>query len=112
MEAGLDVFVKLDKPEFIGRQGLLDRGARVRRCGLVPVDRGIPREGAQVFAGDEPIGRVTSGTHLPTLGHAACMALLKTEYTQPDAEALIDVRGRKIRAKVVPLPFYKRRTNA
>lgn len=112
LEAGLDVFVKLDKPEFIGRQGLLDRGARVRRCGLVPVDRGIPREGAQVFAGDEPIGRVTSGTHLPTLGHAACMALLKTEYTQPDAEALIDVRGRKIRAKVVPLPFYKRRTNA
>ena len=41
-----------------------------------------------------------------------CMELLKTEYTQPDAEALIDVRGRKIRAKVVPLPFYKRRTNA
>lgn len=112
LEAALDVFVKLDKPEFIGKDSMLGKGVHVRRCGLVPVDRGIPREGAQVFAGDKPIGRVTSGTHLPTLGHAACMALLKTEYTQPDTEVLIDVRGRRLRAKVVPLPFYKRGTNA
>ncbi len=112
LEAGLDVFVKLDKPDFIGRQGMLNKGARVRRCGLVPIDRGIPREGAQVLSGDEAIGRVTSGTHLPTLGHAACMALIKTEYTQPDTEVLIDVRGRRLRARVVPLPFYKRGTNA
>ncbi len=106
-EAGLSMFIKLDKPDFIGKTTLMQAPAR-KRVGLMLTDRGIAREGSLVYSGDSQIGRVTSGTHLPTLGRAAAMALLDIESAVLGDSVSIDVRGRRVNAEIVNLPFYKR----
>jgi aminomethyltransferase len=52
---------------------------------------------------------VTSGTQTPYLKKAIGMAYLPVEHAAPDAEFDVDIRGRLARARVVPMPFYKRR---
>ncbi len=108
LEAGLSWAVKSDMHDFVGREAMLQRGVPRTRVGLKVTGKGIAREGQAVYAGTEPIGRVTSGTHLPYLGGAYAMALIASEQARPDAEVEIDVRGRRVAAKIVPLPFYKR----
>jgi aminomethyltransferase len=61
-----------------------------------------------VVHGDKPIGVVTSGTQTPFLKKAIGMAYVPMDSTAPGSEIAIDVRGRVVRATVVPLPFYKR----
>jgi len=66
LEAGLPIFVKMDKPDFIGKAALEKRGPITRRrTGLRVTGRGIAREGAPVYIGDRQVGIVTSGTQLP-----------------------------------------------
>ena len=114
LEAGLDRYVHMDKPDFIGRQALSDRGAPDRiRVGLELLDRGIARENADVYIGDVRIGTTTSGTFCPFLDKAVAMALVDrsvagTAGTELGMEVGIDVRGRRLRAVTVPMPFYRR----
>lgn len=109
LETGLGFAVKLDKEDFIGRAGILSRGEPTRaRVGLKITGRGIAREACTVYSGDREIGRTTSGTHCPFLGGPVAMALLEKAYNVPGTEVEVDVRGRRITAQVVPLPFYKR----
>ena len=72
------------------------------------LDRGIARHGYDVSHGTERVGRVTSGTRTPFLEKAIGMAYVPTDLSAPDTELGIDVRGRLRRARVVPMPFYKR----
>ncbi len=72
------------------------------------IDRGIPRHGYKVFSGEEEIGEVTTGTQSPTLKKNIGLALLKKEFTSVDTEVQVEIRGKKLNAKVVPTPFYKR----
>ena len=110
LDIGLSIFVKLDKPDFIGKQALLDRGpSTVKRVGLWVTGRGIAREGAAVYDGERQIGRVTSGTHCPYVDHPVAMAILDKDHAALETGVEIDVRGRRIPAKVVRLPFYKRK---
>ena len=108
VEAGLGVFVKTDKPAFIGREALIANTPPARRrVGLKVTSRGIVREHQEVFLGGEPAGETTSGTHCPFLGGAYAMALLRSDI--PEGTTVeVDVRGRRLEAEVVPLPFYKR----
>lgn len=109
LEAGLSFAVKMDKVDFIGKKGLEDRGLITRkRVGLRITGRGIAREDCDVYSGDKLIGKTTSGTHCPYLNQAVATALLEIEFTSLGAEVEIEVRGRKIAAEVVKLPFYKR----
>jgi aminomethyltransferase len=109
LEAGLGYFVKLDKPDFIGRDALIERGTPTRkRMGLRVAGRGIAREGCTVYVGGKEIGFTTSGTLVPYLGYAVAMALLNTADVGLGDAVEIDVRGRRLGAKIVPLPFYKR----
>lgn len=109
LEAGLDIFVKMKKEEFIGKAALEEKGAPDRRrVGLKVTGRGIIREHADVFAGTEKIGLTTSGTHCPYLKSAVAMALLDTKYTEAGTAVEVDVRGRRVAAEVVELPFYKK----
>ena len=109
LEAGLDFGVKLQKAEFIGKDALVAAGApsgsgwawRSRAGGIV-------REHQDVFLGQEKIGQTTSGTHCPYLGKAVAMALLDAKHAKEGTELEVEVRGRRIGAKIVPLPFYKR----
>lgn len=106
-EAGLGIFVKMDKPDFIGKQALVQDPKR-RRTGLQMVDRGIAREGALVLKDGQEIGIVTSGTQLPFVGYAGAMALVDSQYREEGTLLEVNVRGRILQAKVVKLPFYKR----
>ncbi len=106
-EACLGFFVKMDKPDFIGKQAL-EQDPDKRRTGLQMVDRGIAREGAVVLKDGQEIGVVTSGTQLPFVGYAGAMALIDNQYREEGTLLDVNVRGRILQAKVIKLPFYKR----
>jgi aminomethyltransferase len=111
-EAGLDWIVKLDKGDFLGRQALVAaraQGAPRRLVGFEVEGRGIARDGHRIFAGGVDIGKVTSGTFSPTFERALGMAMVDAAHAAPGSAIEIDVRGRRVAARLVPLPFYKRR---
>lgn len=106
LEAGLDRFVRQEKSDFIGKSALLGFTPTQRRAGLRLTGKGIARGNEPVFAAGEQVGYVTSGTFCPHLNGAFAMALLPADC--PDQAALeIEVRGRRIAAEIVPLPFYR-----
>ena len=86
-EAGLGIFVKLEKPDFIGKAALeRARSVSRRRVGLQMTGRGIAREGCQAVA----------------------LALVDAAYKEPGTPLQVDVRGRRVDAQVVKTPFYRR----
>ncbi len=73
------------------------------------MERGIARDTYPVLSlSGEEIGRVTSGSPAPFLKTNIAMALVPAEIAASGADVLVDVRGNQVRAKQVPLPFYKR----
>jgi len=111
-EARLDRFIKMDKPEFTGKEALAKQKAEgVKRTlvGLENVDRGIPRDGYKVcdLSGQE-IGYVTSGSPAPFLKKNVALAYVPVGQSQVDNEVAVEIRGQMVRCKVVPIPFYKR----
>ncbi|HEX2902948.1 MAG TPA: glycine cleavage system aminomethyltransferase GcvT [Jatrophihabitans sp.] len=109
VQAGSSWAVGWKKEAFWGRDALLaERAAGPSRKlrGLLVTDRGVPRGHMAVLADGSEIGQTTSGTFSPTLKQGIALALLDTAAGVPDgAEVAIDVRGRKLAATVVPLPF-------
>lgn len=111
LEAGLGWIVGWDKEAFIGKAALAKEratGVTRRLVGFEMIDRGIARHGYDVYLGADRIGRITSGTQTPFLQKAIGMAYVPTDLSVPDTEIEIDVRGRRLRARVVSMPFYKR----
>ena len=109
LETDLGFFVKLDKEDFIGKDALVAAGEPKRtRIGLKVTGRGIVREHCAVYVGDTQIGTTTSGTHCPFIGMPVAMALVDKAYSAIGTAVEVDVRGRKVAAEVVALPFYKR----
>lgn len=109
IEAGLGTFVKLGKEEFVGKAALEAKGEPKRvRVGLRVTGRGIIREHEDIYANGAKIGQSTSGTHCPYLKAPLAMALIDAAYSTPGTAVEADVRGRRVAAEVVPLPFYKR----
>lgn len=109
LEAGLGWAVKMEGRDFIGRAALLAAGEPRRvRAGLRVAGKGIVREGQDVYAEGEIVGRTTSGTFLPYLQSACAMALLRPACAAVGTQLTVDVRGRRLPVEVVALPFYKR----
>jgi len=111
LEADLGWIVGWQKDDFIGAEALRRQkadGVRRRIAGFEMIERGIARHGYDVYAGGAQVGAVTSGTQTPYLRKAIGMAYLPVEHTATGAEFDVDIRGRRTRAKVVPMPFYKR----
>jgi aminomethyltransferase len=111
-EARLDRFIKMDKGDFTGREALAKQqaeGVKKILVGLENVDRGIPRDGYKVFdlEGKE-IGYVTSGSPAPFLKKNIALAYVPVELSAVDSEVAVEIRGTKVKCKVVPTPFYKR----
>ena len=88
---------------------LLAGGAPTRRVGLMLDGRQAAREGAMVMAGEVAVGTVTSGGFSPSLGHAIAMAFVDRDYSAPGTALQIDMRGRRLPARVAPLPFVQHR---
>ncbi len=111
LTAGLAFAVKLDKPDFLGREALLkikDQPNRPVRVGLQLGSKRIAREHSEVFFGPKPIGLVSSGTYSPTLEQSIAMAYVSAEHSAIGSTLEVDIRGKRESATVVPLPFYKR----
>lgn len=112
LEAGIGFAVKLNKEtDFIGKAALLAQktnGVPRKIAGIEMIDRGIPRHGYLVFNGDKLIGEVTTGTQSPTLKKNIGLALIESEYAGTGSEVEVEIRGKRLKAIVVPTPFYKR----
>ncbi|HHX12530.1 MAG TPA: glycine cleavage system aminomethyltransferase GcvT [Clostridiales bacterium] len=108
LEAGLGFAVKFDKEDFIGKAALMSKEVSRKRVGLEITGRGIAREHCEVYVAGKHIGSTTSGTHCPYIGKPVAMALLDKEYTEIGTQVEVDVRGRRITAEVISLPFYKK----
>ncbi len=110
VQAGLGRVVVTDKPAFVGRDAIIagpPEGAPVL-VGLQAEGRRAARAEYAVFHGAELVGEVTSGALSPTLGHPIAMAFVSPEVSAPGTELELDVRGTRIAATVVALPFYSR----
>ncbi len=113
VEAGLGWIVSLDgaKGAFIGREVLeaqKKQGPPRKLVGFEVVGRGIARHGYPIFLGAESSGAVTSGTFAPFLQKSIGLAYLPATRAATGTEFDVDVRGRRVPARVVPTPFYKR----
>jgi aminomethyltransferase len=111
LEADLGWIVGWKKDDFLGADVLRDqkaRGVERKIAGFEMLDRGIARHGYDAYIGGEKAGIVTSGTQTPYLKKAIGMAYLPVSHVAPGSEFDVDIRGRRTRATVVPMPFYKR----
>ena len=110
LEAGIGWAVKLDKGDFVGREAL----ARARAEGLGRAfiglnleGRAIARHGHRILDEDRPVGEVTSGTYSFTLERAVATGYVEVASKESSALA-VEIRGEKVGAHRVALPFYKR----
>lgn len=111
LEAGLERIVKYQKGEFIGREALLkqkERGIQKKLIGFEMIERGIARSHYEIFKGQEIIGKVTSGSYAPYLDKNIGLGYVKSEYSEIGTELDILIRDKKVKARVVPTPFYRR----
>lgn len=111
IEAGLGWITKftkdfLSKPVFLEQK---EKGCNRKLCGIELIDKGIPRHEFKLFnTNNELIGEVTSGTQSPLLDKPIAMGYVKTEYSEPGTEILMEARNKFLKAKIVKLPFYKK----
>ena len=111
VEADLGWIVGWKKAEFLGFDRLQQQraeGPPRKLVGFEMLDRAIARHGYDVYFDGAKVGVVTSGTHTPFLKKAIGMAYVPIDRTVPGTEFDVEIRGRRARANVVPMPFYKR----
>ncbi|MEE2775223.1 MAG: glycine cleavage system aminomethyltransferase GcvT [Acidobacteriota bacterium] len=111
-ESRLGWTVDLKGADFVGREVLLalrERGFGSRLIGLELGGRRIARQGAPVFAGDAEVGSVTSGSWSPSLEKPIALARVSHRHSAAGGALEVGVRNRREAARVVRLPFYKRR---
>jgi len=111
LEADLGWIVKLDKGPFIGRD-VLERqtveGVARKLVGFEVEGRAIARHGHGAYRGAQQVGRVTSGTFSPTLEKSIGLVYLPVELSEPGSRFEVEIRTRRVPARVVPTPFYRR----
>jgi aminomethyltransferase len=115
LEADLGWIVGWSKPDFVGADVVRRQraeGVTRRIAGFEMLDRGIARHGYEVHIGGSRVGTVTSGTQTPYLKKAIGMTYLPVDHVTEGAEFDVDIRGRRARARVVPMPFYKRKKSS
>lgn len=111
LEAGLGWVVKLGKGDFVGREALVAQkaaGVGRRLVGFTTPERTFPRHGYPVFVGDTPSGVVCSGTMSPSLGIPIGTCYVPAGAAKVGTAFAIEIRGQRVAASVVKMPFYTR----
>lgn len=112
LEAGLSMFVKLDKPQFIGKDAILkqkEEGVKRKIVGIELLDRAIPRHGYEVLnENDEVVGYVTTGYHAISVDKSVAMAMVDVPFNALDTPLKIRIRRKTFPAVVVKKKFYKK----
>ncbi len=110
--AGLGMFVKFDKDEFVGKEALLKQkteGVSKRIVGIELHDKAIPRHGYTVLSAEgEPIGEVTTGYHTISSDKSVCMALVDATYAKLGTEVQVQIRKKVFPGTVVKKQFYSK----
>jgi aminomethyltransferase len=110
LEANLGWLVKLKKGDFVGRDALVkqkEQGIPRKLVGFTSEERAFPRHGYPVFVNGAPSGTVRSGTLSPSLGIAIGTAYVPSASAAEGSPLEIEIRGKRVKATVVKLPFYK-----
>lgn len=112
VEGGIGFAVKPEKEtDFFGKEVLKrqkEEGTERKIVGIEMIDKGIPRTDYEVFKDGEKIGYVTTGTQSPTLKKNIGLALISKDCAAVGTELEVQVRKRRLKAKVVAKPFYKK----
>lgn len=109
LECCLDFAVKMDKADFIGKSAMKTKDQLTReRVGLKVTGKGIARGGETIEIDGKDIGFVTSGTYGPYLEYAVAMGFIEIGFSEVGTRVDILIRGKKVEAEVVKLPFYQR----
>lgn len=109
--AGLGMFCKLDKPEFIGREALVDQkenGVEMRLVGIELEGKAIPRHGYAVLKDGEQVGEVTTGYHTISTDKSVCMAFVKVPHNKLGTSLEIQIRKKTFPGVVVKKKFYEK----
>ena len=112
LESGLGSFVDFKK-EFIGKEALLKlqaEGPKQKLAGFILVDKGVPKSGGSIFSESREIGVVTSGVLSPRRRAGIGLGYVVSRYAQAGQEIEIEVRDKEIAAKIVDLPFYRKKS--
>jgi len=107
--AGLGIFVKLDKDEFIGKDALIQQktqGVAKKLVGIELHDKAIPRHGYTVLKNGKEVGMVTTGYHTISTDKSVCMALVDTECAVLGTNVEIQIRKKKFPGTVCKKKFY------
>lgn len=111
LEAGFGMFVKLGKPNFIGKEALEKQkaeGLKRKIVGFEMEGAGIPRHGYEVMAEGKNIGFVTTGYYSPTLKKNIGLAMVDIAYSELGSAIDIQIRKNTVRAKVIGRKFYSK----
>jgi aminomethyltransferase len=111
LEADLGWLVKFKKGDFLGREALLkqkEEGIRRKIVGFELIDRGVARDHYPVFIKGEKVSEIKSGSFSPFLKKSIGLTYLPVEHAEVGTEFEIEIRGKRVKAKVIPTPFYKR----
>jgi aminomethyltransferase len=114
IEAGIKWAVKIDGPDFIGKNAVLKaakNGPSQKIYAFKMSEDGIPRHGMPVFVNGEQIGEVTSGSVLPTVGGAGGMMMLRRTDLKIDDQVEVDIRGKRKLARIARRPLYTAKVN-
>ena len=112
LEARLGWTVKFNSGMFIGRDALLkvkEQGPKRLLVGIELLDRGVPRSGYALYEQDQQIGSLTSGGPGPTVHKNIGMGYVEAAHATTGRQVQVEIRGKRIAAQIVALPFYKRK---
>ena len=110
-EAGLGWIVRLGKGEFIGQdtlEKLKKEGKQRKLAGFEIVERGIARDHYPVVVEGTEVGQVTSGSFAPSLKKSVGLVYLPIQYAQIGQPLEVEIRGKRVQARIVETPFYRR----
>ena len=110
IEAGLGMFVKVDKPEFIGKDAIVAQktdGIKKKVVGIELHDKAIPRAGYEVYADGNCIGTVTTGYHSISTDKSVCMALIDRKYADLGTAVEVKIRKKMFEGTVCKKRFYE-----
>lgn len=109
--AGLGMFCKLEKSEFIGKEAIAKQkaeGIKQKIVGIELTDKAIPRHGYDVLFNGYKIGEVTTGYHTISTDKSVCMALIASEYSKIGTEVDIQIRKKTFKGIVTKKKFYEK----
>jgi aminomethyltransferase len=113
VEARLNWVVRLEKPDFVGKNAIMrlkEKGPGRVRVGFRMKEKGIPRQSQDILADVEAVGKVSSGTFSPTLSVGIGMGYVPPSQSAIGETFSVGIRDHRVRAEIVKLPFYQRRS--